>query len=51
MPNLENDVARRLNKSVFGTRTKDVSNTFVRKLLENPVSEGNSPKIKTPEVW
>jgi len=42
MPNLENDAARRLDKTVFGS--------FVRKLLENPVSEGNSPKNKTPEV-
>jgi len=33
MPNLENDAARRLDKTVFGS--------FVRKLLENPVSEGN----------
>jgi hypothetical protein len=31
-----------LDKTVFGN--------FVRKLLENPVSEGNSPKIRTPEV-
>ncbi len=42
MPNLENDAARRLDKTVFGN--------FVRKLLENPVSEGNSPKMRTPEV-
>jgi hypothetical protein len=42
MPNLENDAARRLDKTVFGN--------FVRKLLENPVSEGNSAKIRTPEV-
>ena len=42
MPNLENDAARRLDKTVFGS--------FVRKLLENPVSEGNSPKKETPEV-
>jgi len=42
MPNLENDAARRLDKTVFGN--------FVRKLLENPVSEGFSPKNETPEV-
>ncbi|HUV30715.1 MAG TPA: site-specific integrase [Acidobacteriota bacterium] len=42
MPNLENDAARRLDKTVFGN--------FVRKLLENPVSEGISPKKGTPEV-
>lgn len=42
MPNLENDAARRLDKTVFGS--------FVRKLLENPVSEGKSPKNETPEV-
>ncbi|MFH1891482.1 MAG: site-specific integrase [Candidatus Zixiibacteriota bacterium] len=42
MPSLENDAARRLDKTVFGN--------FVRKLLENPVSEGFSPKKKTPEV-
>lgn len=42
MPNLENDAAQRLDKTVFGS--------FVRKLLENPVSEGNSPKKETPEV-
>jgi integrase len=42
MPNLENDAARRLDKTVFGI--------FVRKLLENPVSEGFSPKKETPEV-
>ncbi len=42
MPNLENDAARRLDKTVFGN--------FVRKLLENPVSEGIPAKIKTPEV-
>jgi hypothetical protein len=42
MPNLENDAARRLDKTVFGN--------FVRKLLENPVSEGFSQKSKTPEV-
>lgn len=42
MPNLENDAARRLDETVFGN--------FVRKLLENPVSEGNSPKNTTPEV-
>jgi len=42
MPNLENDAARRLDKTVFGS--------FVRKLLENPVSEGTSPKKETPEV-
>ena len=42
MPNLENDAARRLDKTVFGS--------FVRKLLENPVSEGFSLKNETPEV-
>jgi len=42
MPNLENDAARRLDKTVFGS--------FVRKLLENPVSEDYSPKRETPEV-
>jgi integrase len=42
MPNLENDAAWRLDKTVFGS--------FVRKLLENPVSEGFSPKNETPEV-
>lgn len=42
MPNLENDAARRLDKTVFGH--------FVRKLLENPVSEGNPAKKRTPEV-
>ena len=42
MPNLENDAARRLDKTVFGS--------FVRKLLENPVSEGNPSKKETPEV-
>ena len=36
------DAARRLDKTVFGP--------FVRKLLENPVSEGYSPKKETPEV-
>jgi len=50
MPNLENDAARRLDKTVFGTEAKELSNTFVRKLLENPVSEGNPTKIETPEV-
>jgi len=50
MPNLENDAARRLDKTVFGTEAKELSNTFVRKLLENPVSEGNPAKNKTPEV-
>jgi len=43
MPNLENDAARRLDKTVFGN--------FVRKLLENPVFEGDPTKIKTPEVF
>jgi len=42
MPNLDNDAARRLDKTVFGN--------FVRKLLENPVSEGNPSKKETPEV-
>jgi len=42
MPNLENDAARRLDKTVFGS--------FVRKLLENPVSEGNPTQNKIPEV-
>lgn len=42
MPNFENDAARRLGKTVFGS--------FVRKLLENPVSEGNSAQKETPEV-
>ncbi|MCP4702967.1 MAG: hypothetical protein GY865_00025 [candidate division Zixibacteria bacterium] len=42
MPNLKNDAARRLDKTVFGG--------FVRKLLENPESEGNSPQKETPEV-
>lgn len=42
MPNLENDAARRLEKTVFGN--------FVRKLLENPVSEGFPRKKETPEV-
>ena len=42
MPNLENDAARRLDETVFGS--------FVRKLLENPVSEGFSLKNETPEV-
>lgn len=42
MPNLENDAARRLDKTVFGN--------FVRKLLENPASEGFSQKMETPEV-
>ena len=42
MPNLENDAARRLDKTVFGD--------FVRKLLENPVSEGFTCKNETPKV-
>ncbi|KAA3630730.1 MAG: site-specific integrase, partial [Calditrichaeota bacterium] len=42
MPNLDNDAARRLDKTVFGN--------FVRKLLENPVSEGNPTKKEIPEV-
>ncbi|MEW6410912.1 MAG: site-specific integrase [Candidatus Zixiibacteriota bacterium] len=42
MPNLENDAARRLDKTVFGN--------FVRKLLENPVSEGTPAKKRTSEV-
>lgn len=42
MPNLENDAARRLDKTVFGN--------FVRKLLENPDSEGFSPKKEIPEA-
>ena len=42
MPNLENDAARRLDKTVFGS--------FVRKLLENPVSEGFPTQKETPEV-
>jgi hypothetical protein len=42
MPNLENDAARRLDKTVFGS--------FVRKLLENPVFEGQAPKEEIPEV-
>jgi len=42
MPNLENDAARRLDKTVFGS--------FVRKLLENPVSEGNPTQNKIPEA-
>ncbi len=42
MPNLDNDAARRLDKTVFGN--------FVRKLLENPVFEGNPAKKETPEV-
>ena len=36
------DAARRLDKTVFAS--------FVRKLLENPVSEGYSLKNETPEV-
>ncbi|MEA3297452.1 MAG: hypothetical protein U9R56_06265 [candidate division Zixibacteria bacterium] len=42
MPNLENDAARRLDKTVFGS--------FVRKLLENPVSEGKPTQEKIPEA-
>lgn len=42
MPNLENDAARRLDKTVFGN--------FVRKLLENPASDGLTPEKKAPEV-
>ncbi len=42
MPNLENDAARRLDKTVFGS--------FVRKLLENPATEGCSIKEKAPET-
>jgi len=42
MPNLENDAARRLDKTVFGS--------FVRKLLENPVFEGNPTPKEIPEV-
>ncbi|MBD3219588.1 MAG: tyrosine-type recombinase/integrase, partial [candidate division Zixibacteria bacterium] len=42
MPNLDNDAARRLDKTVFGKS--------VRKLLENPVFEGNSAKNETSEV-
>ncbi len=42
MPNLENDAARRLDKTVFGS--------FVRKLLENPKSEGNPTQKEIPEV-
>ena len=42
MPNLENDAARRLDKTVFGS--------FVRKLLENPVSKGFPLNKQTPEV-
>jgi site-specific recombinase XerC len=42
MPNLENNAARRLDETVFGN--------FVRKLLENPVFEGNPVKKETPEV-
>ena len=42
MPNLENDAARRLDKTVFGS--------FVRKLLENPVFEGNPTQNKIPEA-
>lgn len=42
MPNLENNAARRLDETVFGN--------FVRKLLENPVFEGNPAKKETPEV-
>ena len=42
MPNLENDAARRLDKTVFGS--------FVRKLLENPVSEGFPTQNKIPEA-
>ena len=42
MPNLENDAARRLDKTVFGN--------FVRKLSENPVSEGNNPQKEIPET-
>ncbi|MFH1699216.1 MAG: site-specific integrase [Candidatus Zixiibacteriota bacterium] len=42
MPNLENGAARRLDKTVFGS--------FVRKLLENPVSEGNPTQNKIPEA-
>ncbi len=36
------NAARRLDKTVFGS--------FVRKLLENPVSEGKNPQKETPEV-
>lgn len=42
MPNLENDAARRLDKTVFGN--------FVRKLLENPVSEGFPSQKEIPEA-
>lgn len=42
IPNLENDAARRLDKTVFGS--------FVRKLLENPVSEGNPTQKEIPEA-
>lgn len=42
MPDLENDAARRLDKTVFGS--------FVRKLLENPVSEGKPTQNKIPEA-
>ena len=42
MPNLENDAARRLDKTVFGNS--------VRKLLENQVSEGNPTQTKIPEA-
>ncbi len=43
MPNLENDAARRLDKTVFGNS--------VRRLLENPVFEGNPTQKETPEVF
>ena len=42
MPNRENDAARRLDETVFGD--------FVRKLLENPASEGSPHKNKSSEV-
>ncbi len=42
MPNLEYGAAKRLENAVFGNS--------VRKLLENPESEGNTLKAETPEV-
>ncbi len=46
MPSMTSEAGRRLDQTVFG----ELSNKAVRKLLENPVSEGNSPKSTTPEV-
>ncbi len=46
MPSMSNEVGCRLDQTVFG----GLSNKAVRKLLENPVPEANSPKNETPEV-